>query len=83
MPDVDADRARPDREDSAAEDAVGPLGPGAAAGYALIGYILVLGGAGFAVDRWLGTTPWCMAGGLFLGMALGFYELIKTTWPRR
>ena len=57
-------------------------GPAATAGYTLIGAILMLGGAGFAVDRWQGTTPWFLLGGLLLGIVVGFYELAKTVWRR-
>jgi F0F1-type ATP synthase assembly protein I len=55
-------------------------GPAAGASYTLIGAILVLGGLGYAIDRWAGTAPWGVAGGLLLGMVVGFYELIKSTW---
>jgi len=57
-------------------------GPGGGASYTLIGAILVLGGIGYAIDRWQGTAPFGVAIGLFLGMAVGFYELIKSTWRR-
>jgi F0F1-type ATP synthase assembly protein I len=54
----------------------------AAASYALIGSILMLGGIGYAIDRWQGTAPWFLAGGLFLGVAVGMYELAKTVWHK-
>ena len=57
-------------------------GPAASASYTLIGAILLLGGVGFAVDRWLDTAPWCMLVGLLLGIIVGFYELAKTVWNR-
>jgi len=57
-------------------------GPAASAGYALIGAILLLGGLGYALDAWLGTTPWFLVGGLLLGLVVGFYELAKTVWRR-
>ena len=41
--------------------------------------ILVLGGLGYAADRWLGTSPWCMVAGLVLGIVVGFYALIMST----
>ena len=34
-------------------------------------------GAGFWIDRKLGTTPWAMIGGLLLGFALAMYIVIK------
>jgi ATP synthase protein I len=55
-------------------------GPAAAASYSLIGAILLLGGIGYAVDSWQGTSPWGLIIGLLLGIVVGFYELVKTTW---
>lgn len=81
--DSESEAERLARSVKSAGDALGQAGPAAAAGYTLIGSILLLGAAGYGLDRWWGTTPWCLIGGLLLGMALGFYELIKTTWPRR
>ena len=55
-------------------------GPAAAAGYTLIGAIVLLGGIGYALDEWRGTSPWFLLGGLMLGLVVGFYELAKTIW---
>lgn len=55
-------------------------GPAVVAGYTLIGAILLLGGIGYAVDRWQGTSPWFLLGGLLLGVVVGMYELAKTVW---
>jgi len=55
-------------------------GPAAAAGYTLIGAILLLGGIGYAVDAWRETSPWFLLSGLLLGIVVGFYELAKTVW---
>jgi F0F1-type ATP synthase assembly protein I len=57
-------------------------GPAAAGSYALIGAILLLGGLGYALDAWLGTSPWFVLAGLLLGIAVGFYELALTVWRR-
>jgi F0F1-type ATP synthase assembly protein I len=57
-------------------------GPAAAAGYTLIGSILVLGALGYGFDAWRGTSPWGLLVGLGLGMAVGFYELVRTAWRR-
>ena len=57
-------------------------GPAAGASYTLIGAILLLGGIGYAVDEWRGTSPWFLIGGLALGLIVGFYELAKTVWRR-
>lgn len=55
-------------------------GPAATASYTLIGAILLLGGIGYLIDRWQGTSPWFLLAGLMLGMIVGFYELAKTVW---
>lgn len=55
-------------------------GPAAAAGYALIGAILLLGGIGYLIDQWRDTSPWFLLGGLMLGIIVGFYQLAKTVW---
>jgi F0F1-type ATP synthase assembly protein I len=86
-----------DRRPGKGEDSSGPLeraakafqenvtrsGPVAAASYTLIGAIILLGGIGYAVDSWRGTTPWFLLGGLLLGLIVGFYELARTVWPQR
>ena len=55
-------------------------GPAATVSYTLIGAIILLGGLGYAIDEWRGTSPWFLFGGLFLGLIVGFYELAKTIW---
>jgi ATP synthase protein I len=57
-------------------------GPAAGASYTLIGAIILLGGIGYAVDRWLGTSPWFLIGGLVLGIVVGMYELARTVWHK-
>src|SRR5574339_633540 len=39
-------------------------GPAAAASYTLIGAIILLGGFGYAIDEWRGTSPWFLLGSL-------------------
>ena len=58
-------------------------GPVAAASYSLIGAIVLLGGLGYVGDRWFGTEPWLLLGGLLLGIVVGFYELARLVWPRQ
>jgi F0F1-type ATP synthase assembly protein I len=48
------------------------------AAYALVGAILLFGGAGYAVDRWLGSSHWALLGGLAAGIGLGFINLIAS-----
>ena len=70
-----------ERSMRAFQDNVQRSGPAAAAAYTLTGGILVLGGLGYAADRWLGTSPWFMVAGLVLGIVVGFYALIMSTRP--
>jgi F0F1-type ATP synthase assembly protein I len=62
------------------QSTINASGPAAAASYTLIGAIVLLGGIGYAIDEWRGTSPWFLFGGLILGLIVGFYELAKTIW---
>ncbi|PYR42977.1 MAG: hypothetical protein DMF93_04330 [Acidobacteria bacterium] len=57
-------------------------GPAAGASYTLIGAIMLLGAIGYGIDRWRGTSPWFLLGGLLLGIVVGMYELARTVWKR-
>jgi F0F1-type ATP synthase assembly protein I len=57
-------------------------GPAAVASYTLIGAIVLLGGLGYVLDQWLGTSPWLFLGGMLFGVVVGFYELAKVVWHR-
>ena len=39
----------------------------------LIAAILLWGGVGWLIDRWLGTAPWVMVAGFLIGNAAGIY----------
>ena len=56
--------------------------PAMAASYGLIGAIILFGALGYGIDRWRGTAPWFLLAGLVLGVVVGFYELIKTTYRK-
>ena len=71
-----------ERAARALQENVTRAGPVAAASYTLIGAIVFLGGIGYALDRWRGTSPWFLLAGLLLGIVVGFYELAKAVWPR-
>jgi len=71
-----------ERTARALQDNVARSGPVAAASYTLVGAILLLGGIGYALDRWRGTSPWFLVAGLALGIVVGFWELIKAARPR-
>jgi len=64
------------------QETVRKSGPAAMGSYTLIGAILLLGGIGYAVDRWRGTSPWFLLAGLVLGLTVGFYELARTVFKR-
>lgn len=64
------------------QDSVVRSGPAAGASYTLIGAIILLGGIGYAVDRWQGTSHWFLLGGLALGLIVGFYDLARTVWGK-
>jgi F0F1-type ATP synthase assembly protein I len=81
LPGDDGDRTL-QRSLKAFQDNVRRAGPAAAAGYSLIGAIILLGGIGYALDSWRGTSPWFLLSGLFLGIVVGFYGLAKTVWRR-
>jgi F0F1-type ATP synthase assembly protein I len=57
-------------------------GPAAGASYSLIGAIILLGGIGYAIDYWRGTSPWFLVGGFLLGIVVGMWELGKTVFRR-
>lgn len=79
----DDDRGSPlERSLEAFQKSVQESGPAASGSYALIGAIMLLGGIGYAVDRWLGTSPWSLLAGLLLGLVVGFWELAKTVFKR-
>lgn len=81
MPEKDRNQSLEESLDAFQEN-LRKSGPAASAGYALIGAILLLGGAGYAIDWWRGTSPWGLLGGLLLGIVVGFYELAKTVWRK-
>jgi F0F1-type ATP synthase assembly protein I len=64
------------------QETVRKSGPAAMGSYTLIGAIILLGGIGYAVDRWRGTSPWFLLAGLVLGLIVGFYELARTVFKR-
>jgi F0F1-type ATP synthase assembly protein I len=79
--DRESDLARSTR---ALQERAEQAGPAAGAGYTLIGAIILLGGIGFAVDRWQGGgSHWYLVGGLLLGIIVGMYELAKTVFSKK
>lgn len=64
------------------QESVTRSAPAAGAAYSMLGGLLVLGAVGYGVDRWAGTEPWGLVAGLFLGMVVGFYELVKLAYRK-
>jgi len=52
--------------------------PRIVAAYGLVGAILLCGGIGYVLDRWMDSSPWFLLIGLLVGIVLGFYDLIST-----
>jgi ATP synthase protein I len=50
-----------------------------AAALVLFTSVVSLCGAGWLLDRWLGTKPWLLVAGLVLGAIAGFYQFIRLT----
>jgi F0F1-type ATP synthase assembly protein I len=71
-----------ERSLEAFQDTVRDSAPAAMGSYTLIGAIILLGGIGYAVDYWRGTSHWFLFGGLLLGLVVGFYELARTVFKR-
>jgi ATP synthase protein I len=38
---------------------------------------IVLMGFGWALDRWLNTSPWLIVAGIVVGAGVGFYQFIR------
>ena len=62
----------------ALQDSLDRNEPRIVASYALIGAILLLGGVGYAVDWWRGTSPGFLLVGLTVGILFGFYNLVAS-----
>ena len=48
-----------------------------AAGITLFASVVTFCGAGYLLDRWLGTDPWLLAVGVVLGSAVGIFEFVR------
>ena len=61
------------------QDANRKTGIAYAAAFTLFASVAGFCGFGWALDRWLGTSPWLLVVGLVLGAAAGFYQFIRLT----
>jgi ATP synthase protein I len=48
-----------------------------AAGLALFATVAAFCGLGWMLDKWLGTQPWCLVGGIVVGSAAGLFEFVR------
>jgi len=48
-----------------------------AAGITLFASVAAFCGLGYLADRWLGTQPYLLIGGIVLGSALGLYQFVR------
>ena len=48
-----------------------------AAGIALFASVVTFCAIGYFLDRWFGTQPWFLVGGIVLGSAAGLFEFIR------
>jgi len=48
-----------------------------AAGIALFASVATFCIIGYFLDRWLGTAPWLLIGGIVLGSAAGLFEFVR------
>ena len=61
----------------------GPLGIGVRVGVELVAALVVALALGFALDRWLGTTPWLLGLFVLLGGAAGVANVWRLMMPKR
>ncbi len=45
----------------------------------LFASVISLCAAGWFFDRWLGTKPYLLVGGIVLGAVIGFYQFVRLT----
>lgn len=48
-----------------------------AAGITLVALVVTFCGLGYFLDKWLGTDPWLLIGGIVLGSAAGLFEFVR------
>jgi len=52
------------------------------ASYGIVGAILLLGGLGYVLDRWLKTVPWFFLAGIVVGLYVASYAVITAAGRR-
>lgn len=66
-------------EEIEAQETTRKSGIAYAAAFSLFASVVTLFGLGWALDRWLGTSPWLLVIGLVLGAVVGFYQFVRLT----
>jgi F0F1-type ATP synthase assembly protein I len=64
----------PERDD---EDVNQKSGAAYAAAISLFITVASCLGVGYLLDRWLGTSPWLLVGGIVVGSVVGLYEFVR------
>ena len=72
-----------DKKTSPLEDLMGA----GTLGIELVVSVLIGAGAGYLLDRWLGTEPWILIAGAIVGAIAGFRQtylfIVKSDWDAR
>jgi len=72
-----ADPARSNADRSANADDNRKTGLAYAAGLTLFAVVAAFTGAGWMIDKWLGTQPWGLVGGIVVGSAAGLFQFVR------
>ena len=56
--------------------------PSIFASYGLVGAILLFGAVGYLLDKSFDTSPWLVLCGFLVGVAVGFFGLVKAVRQR-
>jgi len=72
--------AKPERDDGLSDTARAQrrAAPYLDAVWRMVGALLLGAGVGWFLDGRLGTGPWCLVGGLGLGLVTGFWSLYRS-----
>lgn len=73
------DRVKGDKSEPRAQNPHDELSKAMRLSIDLVAGVGVCVTAGYLADRWLGTMPWCMIGGVFLGMIVGVRNMMRSS----
>jgi ATP synthase protein I len=69
----------PDTKPDSQGETIRKSGLAYAAAITLFASVAFLLGVGWALDRWLNSSPWGMVGGIILGSVVGLYQFVRIT----